>query len=168
MMMIGLLLSIFAATSAPAVDPALTAMQQLPVLDGRWEGEGWIRMGPGEPTKFVGEEFVERRLDGHVMVIEGRHLLPDRSQVVHHALAFVTWDATAKQYRFRSHVAGRGSGDHKGYMENGAFVWENESASGLVRFRITVKDDTWHEVGHVQRGDKWYPMFEMTLKRVVR
>ena len=163
--MIALLLILIAATATPAPDPALNAMQQLPALEGKWEGAGWIRMGPGEPVKFVGEETVERRLGGRVMIIEGRHLSPDRSQVVHHAFAVLTWDEEAKQYRFQSYVTNRGGGDHRGYMRDGAFVWENKSASGLVRFVITVKDDTWHEVGHIQRGDQWYPMFEMTLKR---
>lgn len=165
--MIALLFTFLAATAAPPTsDPALEAMKQLPALEGRWEGEGWIRMGQGEPTKFVGEEIVERRLDGRVMLIEGRHFLPDRSEVVHHAFAVVTWDNDAKQYRFSSQVANRGGGDYKGYMKDGAFVWEIDGASGLVRFVITVDGDTWHEVGHIQRNDRWYPMFEMTLKRV--
>lgn len=164
--MLGLVLAVMAAAAQPVLDPAQKAMQQLPALEGRWEGEGWIRMGPGEPTKFVGEEVVERRVDGRVMLIEGRHFLPDRSRVVHHAFAVVTWDEKAKLYRFRSEVAGRGGGDHKGYMKDGAFVWENDSPSGLVRFVITVEGDTWHEVGQIQRDGRWYPMFEMTLKRV--
>ena len=165
--MLALLMTLLAATATPpAPDPALEAMKQLPALEGRWEGEGWIRMGPGEPTKFVGEEIVESRLDRRVMLIEGRHFLPDRSQVVHHAFAVVTWDEEAKQYRFRSQVANRGGGDHRGYMKDGAFVWENDSPSGLIRFVISVEGDTWHEVGHIRRNDRWYPMFEMTLKRV--
>lgn len=164
--MLTFLLTILAAAATPAADPALEAMKRLPALEGRWEGEGWIRMGRGEPTKFVGQERVELRLDGRVMIIEGRHLLPDRSQVVHHALAVVTWDEDAKQYRFRSQVANSGAGDHRGYMEDGAFVWENDSPSGLIRFVIRVDGDRWHEVGHIRRNDRWYPMFEMTLHRV--
>lgn len=169
--MVTMLFTLLAATAlatntTPAPDPALKAMQQLPALEGKWAGEGWIRMGPGEPTPFVGEEKVEMRLDGRVMIIEGRHLTPDRKNVVHHALAFVSWDEAAKEYRFQSYVTNRGGGDHRGYMQDGAFVWENQTPGGTVRFVITVKDDTWHEVGQMQRGEKWYPMFEMTLKRV--
>lgn len=170
--MAALLMMILAAALASSAsdvavpDAALEAMRKLPALEGRWSGEGWIRTGPGEPTKFVGEEVVESRLDRRVLIIEGRHHLPDRSRMVHHALAVVTWDDAAKEYRFRSQVVGGGAGDHRGYMKDGAFVWENASKSGLIRFEIRVDGDTWHEVGHIERGGRWYPMFEMTLHRV--
>lgn len=165
--MLTLLLTLITATATTtAADPALEAMQKLPALEGRWKGSGWIRTGPGEPSRFVGEETVETRLDGRVLVIEGRHLTPDESEVVHHAFATITWDEDAKDYRFVSFVSNRGDGDHRGYMEDGAFVWENDSPSGRIRFVITVEDDVWHETGQIQRGERWYPMFEMTLQRV--
>lgn len=148
-------------------DPAIDAMKALPRLEGRWAGEGWMRMGPGEPVRFVGEETVESRLDGRLLVVEGLHRTPDRSKVVHHAFGVFSWDEAQKAYRFTTYVANRGGGEHAARLEDGALVWDLASPDGMKRrFTITVTNDEWKEVGHVLRGEQWLQFFEMTLKRV--
>ncbi|HYH46652.1 MAG TPA: hypothetical protein VEG34_13285 [Thermoanaerobaculia bacterium] len=150
----------------PADDPVLAAIKALPALAGRWEGGGTIRQGPGEPVRFVGEETVETRLDGRLMLVEGRHWTPDRSRVVHHAFAVLSYDSEAKAYRFRTHLIGRPGGDFPAFLENGALVWEIPSPAGKTRFTIRVEGDRWHEVGTIERDGKTYPFFEMDLRRV--
>lgn len=147
-------------------DPALDAMNALPRLEGRWEGAGWMRMGPGEPVRFVGEERVESRLDGRLLVVEGIHRTPDGSKIVHHAFGVFSWDEKAKGYRFNTYVANRGGGDHVARLEGGALVWDLAGEGPKRRFTITVENDQWKEVGHLQRDDEWLQFFEMTLKRV--
>jgi hypothetical protein len=147
-------------------DPAIDAMKALPRIEGRWAGEGWMRMGPGEPMRFVGEETVEARLDGRLLVVEGLHRTPDRSKVVHHAFGVFSWDENAKNYRFTTYVANRGGGEHVARMEGNALVWDLAGEGPKRRFTITVENDQWKEVGHVQLGDKWVQFFEMTLSRV--
>ena len=165
-LLVAFALVLSAAVSLQA-DPAVDAMKALPRLEGRWEGEGWMRMGPGEPMRFVGEETVESRLDGRLLVVEGLHRTPDRAKVVHHAFGVFSWDDAAKAYRFTTYVANRGGGDHQARLEGDALVWDLASPDGMKRrFTITVKDDQWKEVGHVQRGEEWLQFFEMTLKRV--
>lgn len=102
-------------------DPAIDAMKALPRLEGRW-GEGWMRMGPGEPVRFVGEETVEVRLDGRLLVVEGLHRTPDRSKIVHHAFGVFSWDESRKAYRFTTYVVNRGGGDYSARMEGDALV----------------------------------------------
>ena len=156
-----------AARATEIPDPTIAAMKVLPPLEGRWEGAGWIRMGPGDPVRFIGEERVESRLDGRLLVVEGLHRTPDRSKVVHHAFGVFSWDESAKRYRFDTYVANRGGGDHHARMEGSALVWEFGAGNGPKRrFTITVENDQWKEVGHVQRGDDWVQFFEMTLNRM--
>ena len=87
------------AASQPGRPPAPDAVRLreamkpfLPAV-GKWRGEGWMQMGPGEPQRAVSEETVEMRLDGLVLVVEGLHhaKLADGAagKVVHHALAIV-------------------------------------------------------------------------------
>lgn len=162
------------------------AMAELAHWAGHWRGEGWIRMGPGEPVKIDSEEWVESRLDGAALVIEGLHRVQDSGaqdsgaqnsgtradgRVVHHALALLTWDEAAETYRFRTHVAGRGPGDFTGRMEDGAFIWGGPmggpAGAGEMRYTIRLEDGTWHEVGDFTRdGETWNRFFEMTLTKV--
>jgi hypothetical protein len=147
-------------------DPVLAAMKAVPALAGRWEGGGTIRQGPGEPVRFVGEETVETRLDGRVMLVEGRHWTPDRSRVVHHAFAVLSYDSEAKAYRFRTHLVGRPGGDFPAFLEGGALIWEIPGPAGKTRFTIRVEGDRWHEVGTIERDGKTLQFFEMELRRV--
>ena len=157
-----------AAEAAPA---APGAMAELAHWAGHWRGEGWIRMGPGEPVKIDSEERVESRLDGAALVIEGLHHAQADGRRVHHALALLSWDEEAETYRFRTHVAGRGPGDFTGRMENGAFIWGGPmggpAGAGEMRYTIHLEDGTWHEVGEFSRdGETWNHFFEMTLNKV--
>lgn len=154
------------ATADEPRDATLEAMKALPPLAGHWEGDGWVRQGPGEPVRFVGEEQVEPRLDGRILVIEGKHWSPDRSRVVHHAFAVLSSDPEKQGYRFQSHLATGRGGDFSGHMEDGAFVWEMESPAGRIRYVIRVEGDRWHEVGEIEREGKWQQFLGMDLKRV--
>lgn len=163
------ILALVAPGDGPAsasADPAMDAMKALPRLEGQWEGGGWMRMGPGEPVRFVGEERVEARLDGRLLLVEGVHRTPDRSKVVHHAFGVFSWDAAEKRYRFDTYVANRGGGQHAARLEGNALVWDLSGPGPKRRFTITVENDEWKEVGHVQLKDEWVQFFEMTLKRV--
>ena len=157
-----------AAAEEPASlgDPALEAMRALSGLVGRWQGEGWVRQGPGEPRAFRGEEVVESRLDGRVLIIEGRHLAAAGDKVVHHALAILSYDPKAGTYRFRSHLASGQSGEFEGSFEGGAFVWGFPNERGQVRYTIRLEADRWNEVGDFSAdGQSWSRFFEMNLTR---
>ena len=162
---------LLAATSQGAAaeetrDAGRDAMKALPPLAGRWEGGGWMRQGPGEPVRFVGEENVEPKLDGRLLVIEGKHWTADRSRVVHHAFAVLSYDAEKKGYQFQTHLEKGRGGDFSGYLEDGAFVWEMNSPAGRMRYIIRIEGERWHEVGKIEREGQWNQFFEMELRRV--
>lgn len=148
-------------------DPGLTAMRALGFLEGRWEGEGWSRHGPGEPQRFRGTELVESRLDGRVLVVEGIHYGKPSGEVVHHAVATISFDPETERYRLLSHLASGRSGDFEADLVDGGFVWNLEIPNrGRVRYTIHVENDTWHEVGEFSAdGEQWSQTFQMDLKK---
>lgn len=148
------------------------AIEAVAFLVGEWRGEGWIRMGPGEPRTFVANERVRAALDGHALIVEGLHFAPgapEESLPVHHALALLSWDGGEDAYRFQTHVVGRGSGNHRGRVaEDGAFVWEAKGDTAPpMRFTIRLDEQgRWSEKGEIQIEGVWQPFFGMTLERV--
>ena len=149
-------------------DRGLDAMKAVSFLAGRWEGEGWMRQGPGDPQSFRSLELIESRLDGRVLIVEGIHHGGDPEEIVHHALATISYDPEAALYRFRSHLASGESGDYQqAQLEDDAFVWGFEvPGRGRVRYTIRVEDDLWREVGEFSPdGERWNQFFEMNLRR---
>ncbi len=152
---------------------AHTRMRAVDFLVGTWEGTGWMRMGPGEPERFRSHERVERRLDGLALIIEGRHeSLTDgrEGEVVHHALAMLTWNPNADAFDFRS-MTNRGlGGNYAGEVEDGAFVWRMEAPDNRrIRYTIRLDDEgRWTETGERSPpgSDAWHEFFGMTLRRV--
>lgn len=160
-----LMLSAATLSGEETPDPALDAMKKVANLVGSWEGAGTIRMGPGEPNAFVGEESVEAKLGGRVLTVEGRHFSPDRSRVVHHAFATLTWDDASKKYKFRTQLVGRPGGDYDAWLEDGKLVWEIPDEKMPRRFYIESDGRTWKETGKVQRNGAWVQFFQMELTK---
>lgn len=165
------LLPLVLCAQPPAHDPGpqKEAMAKLAFLVGSWEGEGWIQMGPQTRHHSIGTETVESRLDGLILVIEGRHKDPETGKVVHHAFATVDWDEDAGQYRFRSLLSDGRAADSTGHFEEGNFVWSPGSPPGSeIRYVIhETEAGEWFEVGEMSRdgGKTWSQFFEMKLHR---
>lgn len=161
-----LLVPVVSVAEPQANDQELAAMAKLPALVGTWKGEGWMRMGPGEPKPFVGQETVESRLEGRALLIEGQHWTPDRTRLVHNALAMLSFDPAKGDYLFRTQATGLPPGDFHGRVEDGAFVWEIPSPRGTIRYIIRVVGDEWIETGEMDANGGPQKFFEMKLKRV--
>jgi len=81
-------------------------MKKLDWLVGRWKGTGWIQMGPQGRHEFTQTETIEARLDGLVLVIEGLGKAKEGGSTVHSALAFLSYDPRANQFRWHSFTPG--------------------------------------------------------------
>lgn len=153
----------------PAAFTAAPEMEAVSWLVGEWEGEGWMVTGPNERHEFRGREKVESRLDGQVLVVEGRHFAKeDPAQPVHSALALISYDAMRKRYRFQAHASGRPAMDAAAQVEDGMFVWTMETPGGAIRYRIRQGENgEWFETGERSAGpDRWFPFFEMKMTRI--
>ena len=90
----------------PAADPVLGAMAKARFLLGRWEGDGRMRMGPGEPKPTHVTEHVYAKLGGRVIVLEGHGTTPGPEGAppitVHEAFGVLSYDPGAGAYLLRA------------------------------------------------------------------
>ena len=154
------------------LDAQHQAIEALRFLEGHWLGEGWMQRGPNRET-FVSEETVSVELGGLLLLIEGRHVeadsLADVPDVVHHAMAMVTYEPDEAQYHFRTYTkAGRGGNFTGSVPAPNTFVWTMEAPGRTIRYTITLDDHgRWSELGEMSGdgGSTWMPFFGMTLER---
>jgi hypothetical protein len=88
-----------------AADIQREAMRKLEFLVGRWRGPVTIVRGPGEPLHLTQTEDVESRLDGLVLLIEGKSTATN-GNAPFQALATIAFDEATHTYRFRAYNEG--------------------------------------------------------------
>ena len=156
------------AVTASAADE----MRKLDFMLGDWKGVASVQMGPGKPQLTLMDEHVQSKLGGKALLINGlgNRKMEDGSagDVVHEALAVISWDDAAKKYRFDAWTARDGyvaawiePGDRKA-------TWGFDTAQGSrIRYTITIDEKgQWHEVGEFSRdGKQWMGFFDMTLHK---
>lgn len=141
---------------------------------GDWKGEGAMQMGPGEPKKSTVVEKLEYRLGGTVLLIEGKGTAPNPStgneEIVHHALAVLSYDAEANEYKFKSYLYdGRSTDAWFKIIADNKFQWGFSMPRGQMRYDIALEDDgrTWRETGEFSAdGKAWHPVFKMNLTKM--
>jgi hypothetical protein len=88
-----------------ATDIQRDAMRKLDFLVGRWRGPVSVVSGPGEPLRLIQTEDVESRLDGLVLLIDGKSTGED-GKALFQALATIAFDEATHTYRFRAYNDG--------------------------------------------------------------
>lgn len=159
--------------AAQVLPPVPPRIEMLEWMVGEWEGGGWTTLGPSGRSEFKGTEWVERRMGGRLIVVEGAFTawmgpeLGDRP--VHQALGVFSFDPAGERLTFRTYTASGEGGDARAEVrEDGAVVWGFEHArTGKVRYTITrTAAGEWHETGERSSdGVTWTRFLEMTLTR---
>ncbi len=164
-------ISVVARGQMPDVKaPVQLAMQDLAVMVGEWRGSSWSMMPDGSREEAVMHERIEWKLDETVLLIEGRGT-GSEGQVVHDALAVLSFEPFSRTYKFNSHIA-QGLQTAAGFEvlePNVKFRWGYETPAGKLRFTLTFSADGthWHEIGEFSRdGETWFPTLEMNLDKV--
>ena len=170
-LLITLLLTTLSLLVAQPRQPDLAAqkaaMSKLEFMVGKWEGDAKISRGPGEPIEVRQTEVVQMRLDGLVLLVEGTGRSPQNGKVVSSAMATISFDDTAKTYRFRSYSEGRYLDTELKVSEKG-FEWGIEMGPAKVRYTMKLSEkDEWVETGEVAFGNAPpRKTMEMTVRRV--
>ena len=81
------------------------SMHRLAFLVGHWSGPVTITMGPGEPRRLIQTEEVQFKLDGLVLLVEGKSTDAE-GNVRFAALATIAYDNDARSFRFRAYNDG--------------------------------------------------------------
>ena len=164
------LLAVPASAQNP-YDPAVRmaaqreAMARLAFLDGVWRGPA-SSLTPQGRVEVVQTERVGPMLNGTIRMMEGRGYAGDGS-VVFNAFGFVSYDPVTRQYSLTSHAMGFGGTFPLTVTEDG-FAWETPAGPGTVlRYRATIRDGAWHEIGERIVGDSPpVRIVELNLRRV--
>ena len=140
---------------------------------GRWQGEGSMQMGPGEPKKSTVEEKIEPKFDGMIYLVEGVGKAVDpatkQENVVHHAFAVLSYDQISNQYKFRTYLKdGRSTDAWFNVVGENKFQWGFDIPNrGKTKYTNTIDGKTWNEIGEFSAdGTKWNKFFEMNLKKI--
>lgn len=98
--------SLAAQQPAPnSTDVQREAMQKLSFLAGRWSGPVTIARGPGEPLHLTQTEDAEYKLDGLVLLVQGKST-DANGKVLFSALATIAYDDATHIYHFRAYNDG--------------------------------------------------------------
>lgn len=141
------------------------AMARLAYMDGVWRGPASALLPSGEKHTLTQTERIGNFLDGSIKVIEGRGYGAD-GKVEFNAFAILSYDPAKQAYNLRSYTHGR-AGDFVLTPTADGYVWEIPAGPTTIRYTVTIKDGTWHEVGdRIVPGKAPVRFFEMNLKRV--
>ncbi len=138
---------------------------------GHWQGESRMQMGPGEPHKAAMDEYVEMKLNGTILVVEGvgKVEAEGSERVVHHAFAVLSYDPSSQSYKFRTHLAdGRSTDAWVNVLAENKFQWGFDTERGKLRYTIEINPsaETWNETGEFSAdGSTWMKFFDMDLKK---
>jgi hypothetical protein len=147
-------------------------MKKLAFLAGKWEGTGSLRRGPGEQAQAKVTEVATFKLQGSVLLLEGRGVAktPEGADlVVHDALAVLSFDRVKNRFVIRTYRAGGEMLEPEIEVADRKIIWQfDEPRAGRIRFTLTVGDDgLWREIGEASRdGKNWFPFFGMQLKKI--
>lgn len=127
------------------------AMHKLSFLSGRWLGPVTIVRGPGEPLHLTQSEDVQYKLDGLVLLIEGKSTSTD-GKVLFSALATIAYDDASHTYRFRAYNDGHYLDTELTVPGNG-FSWSFAAGPAHIvnTMHLTEKGE-WSEVTEVTVG----------------
>ena len=134
-----------------SLDAQRDAMKKLAFLEGHWSGPVTIQRGPGEPLHLTQTEAVESKLDGLVLLVEGKSTGADGS-VAFSALATIAYDEASHTYRFRAYNAGHYLDTELAVSANG-FSWSYDAGPAHIvnTMHLTEKGE-WSEVTEATVG----------------
>lgn len=137
-----------------SVEVQRDAMQKLSFLAGHWSGPVTIVRGPGEPLRLTQTENVDYKLDGLVLLIEGKSTSAD-GKVAFSAMATISYDDASGTYRFRAYHDGHYVDTELSVPANG-FLWSFTAGPAHIvnTMHLTSKGE-WSEVTETTVGS--YP-----------
>jgi hypothetical protein len=144
---------LLAAQQPPSnsVDVQREAMGKLSFLAGHWSGPVNVVRGPGEPVHLTQTEDVAYKLDGLVLLIEGKSTSAD-GKVEFSALATVSYDDASHTYRFRAYHDGHYLDTELSVPANG-FSWSfTAGPAHIVNTMHLTNKGEWDEVTEATVG----------------
>ena len=141
-------------------------------LVGEWKGEGWIMQGR-ERKEFTQTETIVPKVESSILVIDGIGYAKgedsEEKRIIHNAFGVISYNRELETFTMLSYSAINGKMETPlELIEENKMQWSfQDERGGTIRFSEDYSDGVWKETGHYSPdGEKWFPFFEMTLKRV--
>jgi hypothetical protein len=160
------MISLAAQQTGSSTDAQKEAMRKLSYLAGHWSGPVTIVRGPGEPLHLTQTEDIEYKLDGLVLLVQGKSTGAD-GKVQFSALATIAYDDASHTYRFRAYNDGHYIDTEMAAPAKG-FSWSFTSGPAHVvnTMHLTEKGE-WNEVSEVTfGGNPPFRSVDMLLERL--
>jgi hypothetical protein len=137
--------------ASSSIDAQREAMHKLSFLAGNWSGPITIFRQTGGPLHLTQTEDVEYKLDGLVLLIQGKSTSAD-GKVLFSALATVAYDDASHSYRFRAYHDGHYLDTELSVVQDG-FSWGFSSGPAHIvnHMQLTPKGE-WNEFTEVTVG----------------
>jgi hypothetical protein len=149
-----------------SVDAQREAMRKLSFLAGHWSGPVTVVRGPGEALHLTQTEAVEYKLDGLVLLIEGKSTSADGKvlfnegkstsadgKVLFNALATIAYDDASHTYRFRAYNDGHYLDTELSVPASNGFSWGfTAGPAHIVNTMHLTEKGEWDEVTEVTVG----------------
>lgn len=147
----------------------IDAMKACSFMSGNWAGQGWMAFGPGQRRTFHETENVRSKLGGLLFEIEGEGT-NDAGEVVHAALATLSFDPDSKQYHFRAYDGTGHYLDTIAGCKDGVMTWSMPVGPRQMRYTIRLNQNgQWYETGEMSmNGQAGQQFFEMTLQKATQ
>lgn len=128
------------------------AMRKLSFLAGHWAGPVTIFRGPDEALHLTQNEDVEYKLDGLVLLLQGKSTRADGNEEFS-ALATIAYDDASQTYRLRAYNEGRYL-DTELSVAGNRFSWSFTAGSAHIvnTMHLTDKGE-WNEVTEATFGN---------------
>lgn len=128
------------------------AMHKLSFLAGRWSGPVTVTRGPGEPLHLTQTENVEYKLDGLILLVEGKSTGTD-GKAQFQALATIAFDDASHAYRIRAYHDGHYLDSELTVLADG-FSWGFAAGPAHIvnTMHLTNKGE-WQEATEVTVGN---------------
>jgi hypothetical protein len=127
------------------------AMRKLSFLAGHWSGPVSIVRAAGESLHFTQTEDVDFKLDGLVLLVQGKSSSAD-GKTQFSALATIAYDEASHTYRFRGYNDGHYLDTELSVPDNG-FSWSfMAGAAHIVNTMHLTANGEWNEVTEVTVG----------------
>ena len=155
------------AWNAWAQQSATEAMGKLGFLVGEWQGKAQAVTGPGQQVNLQQHESVEYRMDGKLLLLEGKGY--EEEKLVFDALAVVTYNEPKQEYELTSWLGtGQNTQAYRREKGEGKFEWGFDvPQGGKVKYEFSLNElGQWVETGQYSPdGSQWYPSFSMLLDK---
>jgi len=140
------------APRQPDLPAQRAAMKKLAFLIGSWEGEARVLRGPGAMVDLVQTEFVEYKLDGLILAVEGIGKTKDGRAALQ-AYGIVSFDDENGTYHMRAFNDGR-------FLETEVKLLEEGSGS---TWGFTLGDFKTNSVMRINDKGEWTELTELII-----